>query len=389
MRLSKIPVNIQLIAFATILFTILLIPTSFAADPTIAVDKTVTPTGPDTATVTLEVTGTGDAQTNSADVVFAIDSSGSMFTNDPSGLRLTASDNFVDQMNPTKDQAGVVSWDDDIDFTQPLTNDFTLVKSQINSIDSSGGTDLDVGLQAANNLLDTGGRAGSSHVIIFLTDGDGVYTAHGSPGSQADYAASKGYIIYTVGLGSGVIVSNLQDIASTTGGKYYFAADASALDQIFNDIFKQINTAGTNVVATDILPSYIELVGDPTIPLTSKTVNPDGTTTLTWNIGTLVIGQTWTTSFNIRSTEIGLLPTNVYPDSGVTYTDIRQNSRFVEFPEVEVNFVGQTTARTDNTVETVNAAPNTIPMQSTGVPVVLLLAGLVAVIGGAIYPRTK
>ncbi|MDI9437326.1 MAG: VWA domain-containing protein, partial [Euryarchaeota archaeon] len=129
-----------------------------AADLT--VNKTAVKTGPDTATVTIVVNGSSSTTSASADVVFAIDSSGSMGWNDPSNLRLIAANNFIDKMNASRDQVGAVDWDSSVQGTQPLTSDFALVKTFINAIDASGGTNLDAGLNASNILLDTGGRSG-------------------------------------------------------------------------------------------------------------------------------------------------------------------------------------------------------------------------------------
>ena len=55
--------------------------------------------------MTIEVTGDGGTSTTITpmDVVFAIDSSGSMDWNDPSDLRLTAAKAFVDDMVSTRD----------------------------------------------------------------------------------------------------------------------------------------------------------------------------------------------------------------------------------------------------------------------------------------------
>jgi Ca-activated chloride channel homolog len=390
-----------LIATAIILFSY--INSSTAVDPSITTEKIVTKTGTDTAKVYIETTGVGTVQYPSADVVFSIDSSGSMAATDPTGLTKTASKNFVDQMDSAKDQAGVVSWDDDVDFVQPLTNDFTLVKSRIDSIDASGGTELDAGLIAANGLLDSGGRSGVSHVIIFLTDGDGFYVPHNLPGSQADYALSKGYKIYTIGLGTAASEWKLQEIATVTGGKYYFAQDATVLQSIFQQIFQEIfpptNIAGNNVVVTDVLPSYIQLLGNPSTPFTSKTVNPDGTTTLTWNIGTLLIGQTWTTFFNIRSTANGNVLTNVYPDSKLTYADIHGNTQTMTYPltkaafNIPYNPPGPfiIPGRPPKTVKTDNRAvanAKKVPLQSTGAPIAPLILGLLAIFVG-IYPKNK
>jgi len=168
--------NIAMTLFAAIMVLSLAIMPAIAQIAPPTASKTANPTDiillTEETTIYLTIQGNGSEWTTSVpmDVIFALDSSGSMGWNDPSGLRKTAAKSFVDKLNSARDCAGVVSWDDNIDFTQALTNDFTLVKSKIDAVDSSGGTNLDAGLNAAINLLDTGKRANASWVIIFLSD---------------------------------------------------------------------------------------------------------------------------------------------------------------------------------------------------------------------------
>jgi Ca-activated chloride channel family protein len=133
--------------------------------------------GDEMFTLTLTVSGASGTSTTATpiDVVFAIDSSGSMKLNDSGGLRKTAAKSFVDKLHSSRDTAGVVSWDTNIDFTQALSSNFTTVKGQIGNVDLSGGTNLNVGLNSAISLLDSNTRTESSvKVIIFLTDSQGT-----------------------------------------------------------------------------------------------------------------------------------------------------------------------------------------------------------------------
>jgi len=109
--------------------------------------------GDETFTLSLTVNGAGGTSTSITpiDVVFGIDSSGSMGWNDPSGDRLVAAKAFVDLLDPSRDAAAVVSWDSDIDFSYPTTglatgDDFDAVKDKIDEIDSQGTTNIDGGL---------------------------------------------------------------------------------------------------------------------------------------------------------------------------------------------------------------------------------------------------
>ena len=355
-----------------------------AADVT--VNKTAVKTGTNTATITVIVNGSSSTTTTAADVVFAIDSSGSMYSNDPSNLRLTAANNFIDKMDANSDQAGAVDWDYYVEGTQPLTNNFAQVKTFISSIDASGGTDLDAGLNGAIGLLDIGGKTGASHVIVFLTDGGGYYTPSGSAGSYADAAASKGYVIYSVGLGSSVDTTPLMDMATATGGQYYFAADASALDPIFSAIFQQITTTATNIVVTDTLPNYIQLEGDPSVLPTTKVTNADGSTTMTWNVGTLSNSQSWTVVYNVLSSQFGAnLPTNL--GASVSFIDTEGAQKTSALPVPLVSFEdpddnGNDTPNDNDNGRDVEVNATTVGMQETGIPLAGMFLAILMVLGG-------
>ncbi|WP_455392597.1 vWA domain-containing protein [[Eubacterium] cellulosolvens] len=301
-------------------------------------------------TVTIEVTGAGGTSTTITpmDVVFAIDSSGSMGSTDPSGLRKTAAKTFVTKMDDTRDQAGVVSWDmvypptwpTGIDFTFGLSDDFDVtdgVKYWIDQVDAYGGTDLNLGLNTAIAMLDANTRTEpSTEVIIFLTDGSGTYTWSGDPGSPADDADSKGYVIYSIGLTipSGSIAEDrLIDMADATGGEYYSSPSAENLQAIFDAIYDEvvISTIPHYVDVIEVTESYIIGHDNFNIAPDSITINIDGTTTIIWdNIGQytsdgtpdLDADETVTLSFTVRSNICGTnLDVDVDGEAKVEYYD--------------------------------------------------------------------
>jgi Ca-activated chloride channel family protein len=331
------------------------------------VDKTVDPqdiyfgTGVKETTVTIEVIGSGGTSTTITpmDVVFAIDSSGSMQGNDPGELRLDAAKGFVDDMVDTRDQAGVVSWDQKIppnwptgiDFTFGLSNDFDAtdgVKYWIDQVDASGGTDLNLGLTTAIAMLDAGKQASASWVIIFLTDGVGAYTYSGDPGSPADDAASKGYVIYSIGLGS-ASAAPLEDMADATGGAYYDSPDPENLGEIYDAIFEEITTSTVPhyVDVIEVTQDYIVGHKNFNIDPDSITLNLDGTTTLFWgNIGMYAdtdpdfsADETVTLSFDVWSTLLGMdLPVEVEGEAIVEYYDKDGNYiGYVDIPQATIN----------------------------------------------------
>ena len=90
----------------------------------------------------------------------------------------------------------------------------------IATIDSDGGTDLGAGLDEGCNALQQ--ATGTKRAALFFTDGDGSYN------DEAACFASKGWSVYTFGLGTSVNSAVLEEIANTTGGSY------RALDSALN-----------------------------------------------------------------------------------------------------------------------------------------------------------
>lgn len=165
------------------------------------------------------------------DIVFALDSSGSMISNDPNGLRKEASKNFVDALL-SDDRAGVVDFDGGAVILSYLTSDFVAVKAAIDQINSSGGTNIGAGVDAGLDVFDAAGPdPDRGRVMILLTDGFGSYDS-----SLTTRAANSLVTIYTIGLGSSVDANLLTQIAEGTGGEYFAVANADELPEVIRDI---------------------------------------------------------------------------------------------------------------------------------------------------------
>jgi Ca-activated chloride channel family protein len=118
------------------------------------------------------------------------------------------------------------------------------------------GTAIGMGLATAvNRIKDSEGK---SKVIILLTDGVNN-RGEIAPATAASIAKTFGIRVYTIGVGTqgmapypvqtayGIQYQNmpveideaiLQDIAKTTGGKYFRATDNDKLVQVYNEIDK-------------------------------------------------------------------------------------------------------------------------------------------------------
>ncbi len=132
----------------------------------------------------------------------------------------------------------MVDFDDAVAGSLGLSADFSAVKTYIDQIDSSGGTNIGAALGTALNLLDSGAGADRARIVVLLTDGLGGYDP-----ALTDRAAGSKATVFTVGLGAGVNDDLLRGIADGTGGKYFKVADAAQLVTAYQQIGGSLGSA--------------------------------------------------------------------------------------------------------------------------------------------------
>ena len=143
----------------------------------------------DTVDVTIRLKGDGWAlQPDPIDVVLVIDRSGSMkydiarnsgSSNERMEAAQDAANNFVAQMNSTRDRVGLVSFASDARLDAPLTNDKATLESKIDSLTPTGATNMRQGFYEAISHLRDNGRPEAVKAVILMSDGDWNY--HGTP----------------------------------------------------------------------------------------------------------------------------------------------------------------------------------------------------------------
>jgi hypothetical protein len=178
------------------------------------------------------------AVNNKMNVAFVIDRSASMDDNDPTGIRLSLTNGFIDKMDFTKDQASVISYIASAEDVQALTNDIDALHNAVNGITNDDGWGWNSGTNGSDGIkhgLDSiEGTDAQYKYVIFLTDGDDNRYSY-SYSALEDEAVNNKIKIFTIGLGSNINPSQLQEIADKTGGKYYHAEKADDLPDIYKD----------------------------------------------------------------------------------------------------------------------------------------------------------
>ncbi len=202
----------------------------------------------------------GQEHPDRLDVVLVIDSSGSMQTNDRNGLRKEAAKRFVDKLGEN-DRAAIIDFDSYTTVLSEFTNDKAALYAAIDRVNSSGGTSLTRGISPAIDMFTNANYSNEAYrYIIMLTDGDGSYDTN-----LTAKAKNNKIQIYTIGLGSGVVVSRLQAIADGTDGKYYFASTADELEQIYDDTAMETIDYSTDSNGDGISDYYTRLIADGTM----------------------------------------------------------------------------------------------------------------------------
>ena len=194
-------------------------------------------------------------------IVLAIDISSSMLAQDfQPNNRLEVAKEKVKQFVASRrsDRIGIVAFSGEALTQVPLTTDYPVVLAAVDNLAAGqleDGTAIGTAIAtAANRLRDAPGR---SRVLILLTDGE---NNRGSidPRTAAQAAGTVGIRIYTLGVGTegmapvpvgrglfGLRYENrpvrideplLTEVATSTGGRYFRARDAAALQNIYSQI---------------------------------------------------------------------------------------------------------------------------------------------------------
>ncbi len=213
------------------------------------------------------------APTTGRRIILAVDVSGSMNTrdmaNNASRLQVVqqVAGQFIDGRHG--DQVGLILFGTQPYVQAPLTPDLETVHRFLQEAQVGfAGTETAIGdaigmaikrLRAETPTADAGATpksAAGRTVLILLTDGESNAGTI-QPQQAARFAAQAGLRIYTIGVGAaatggffGVAGNNdldeatLKEIAKTTGGRYFRATDASALEAVYSEIDRLEPVAG-------------------------------------------------------------------------------------------------------------------------------------------------
>ncbi|MFI3240542.1 MAG: VWA domain-containing protein, partial [Bacteroidales bacterium] len=229
------------------------------------------------------------SETEGTDIIVALDISTSMLARDFTPDRFEAAKDVASQFIAGRetDNIGMVIFAGESFTLVPMTTDKPVLINYINDVKMGmieDGTAIGDGLATSINRIKDGKAESKS--IILLTDGSNN-TGIVAPMTAAQIAKEYGIKVYTIGIGKNgealfpagvnffgkmeyqslpVVIDEvtLQNIADTTGGKYFRATNKDMLKEVFKEIDKLektvIDTKDFSHTEDDYLPWAIFLL---------------------------------------------------------------------------------------------------------------------------------
>jgi len=183
----------------------------------------------------IDIRGGKGGQAEPLTTMLVIDISGSMDKNNKLQAAKEAATAYVTQMR-AGDQAGIMTFDTDTYYVQPVTMDVSALTTAINALRTGGDTALYDALIDAENAL--GGISGRKSIIVLADGLDNHSTS--TPDTVIEQIGPSGMTISTIGFGdastasqSGLDEGVLKSLAEKSGGLYSFASDSQALSALY------------------------------------------------------------------------------------------------------------------------------------------------------------
>ncbi len=187
------------------------------------------------------------------DIMLAIDLSGSMRHTDftLNGRRVTrlavvknAAQKFIKARK--YDRLGLVVFGSNAFLYSPLTFDKSLLLEYLNDAQiNMAGQNTAIGdaiLLAIEHFINNKKQSAEKRTLILLTDGENTAGSI-KPNEASELASQENIKIYTIGMGKkrdffsrGIDEATLKNIAKTTNGEYFRAANSNSLNKVYRDI---------------------------------------------------------------------------------------------------------------------------------------------------------
>jgi hypothetical protein len=196
-------------------------------------------------------------------VAMVLDAGGSMTAGGNAAAKLFGGA-FIDMMDGVLDEATVLWFNSTVAVWQQMTTIKPLLYGAVDGLPASGGTAIwDAASAGIYELINNGVNPGRG--VILVTDG-----AEGSSTrslSEVISLANRNQIrVYTIGVGTNVVETELRTLAEQTGGRYYRNPNAGQIASIYQDLSYLIPDPG-DLEKLECLITFEPRCGDGTTHL--------------------------------------------------------------------------------------------------------------------------
>ncbi len=279
-------------------------------------------------TLTLSAACPDSARLAGADVILAVDRSGSM-----AGAKLAAAvaaaRSFAELLDVRHHRLGLVAFETTAALVQPLSSDVVPTIDALAQLTPIGSTNLAAAIEAAAGHFAAAGRPEALPVVVLLTDGR--QNGPGDPVLAADAARAAGVQLYTIGLGADVLRPALVAIAGRQD-RYFEAPTPEDLYPVYGEILRTVTRSlAGNLVIDDAMDPDVELVPGSAAPAGRE----DGVRALQWG-RTLLPSSGITLTYAVRPLRTGRLATNRHAEARFADGDGAQRTFVFPAPQIEV-----------------------------------------------------
>jgi Mg-chelatase subunit ChlD len=272
-----------------------------------------------------------------ADIVLVIDRSSSQRDNGTWEPTVLAASLFVDLIDFSQNQVGVVAFERNASLIQPLSSDAAAVRAAIQAIPAppvlGWSTNITAGVNASQaELTSPRHRTDATPVLVLLSDGKHSDIFTGPPLPAANAAKQAGTLIITIGLGADAAATNTLRSLASKPELYFPAPTADDLADAYRQVAGAVATGSgkiTGLEVYDLLPPEVAYVDGSAVPPPSE-INPGE---LIWRFASLPSGG-WTARYRVRALVTGTYATNKL--AYVDFLDGDGSAATRDFPEPRI-----------------------------------------------------
>jgi PKD repeat protein len=270
---------------------------------------------PDTATLGVSLVGQGAVGRFPLDCVVVIDTSASAQLAEAKAFAF----DLIGRLG-SSDRVSIVSFGRTANLVVPLTEDKAQARVAVGDVVEDSKSALGAGLQLARQELQRYGREGAVLAIVLIADGQNNVGA--APTIEGMVAGETGIRISTVGIVPIINRTLLMGLAEQSGGVFVPAPSSEAVGTVVSHL--QTSAAATDITVTKHVPAGLHFAGSTPAATMTRTER-DGSTTITWSIAEIGLGENVRIEARFDASAKGSLVTDDL--SKVTYRDFRGVTR--------------------------------------------------------------